>query len=200
MQIKKGVKIMGYSYYGSSFGNFVSNSTLYSIVAVVSVILAVIGGIVLYFTFLSKKNENKFKGFAGGLYNFLNFKSMFAEVLLKILYLISSIGLTLFSFDILLFTEGGSIGNKLLSFLLYIIVGNVVVRLIYEFLLISLVICRNTTEINRKMGKSEVENTVRTEQTQPFRPAEIGVVFCRNCGNKFSSNETVCPRCGANKQ
>jgi uncharacterized paraquat-inducible protein A len=125
---------------------------------------------------------------------------MFAEVLLKILYLISTISLTLISFDILLFTEGGSIGNKLLSFLLYIIVGNVVVRLIYEFLLVTLVICRNTTEINRKMGKNEVENTVRTEQTQPFRPAEIGVVFCRNCGNKFSSNETVCPRCGANKQ
>ena len=38
---------------------------------IVSVILAIIGGIVLYFTFLSKKNEGKFTGFLGWLYDFL---------------------------------------------------------------------------------------------------------------------------------
>ena len=36
---------------------------------IVSVILAIIGGIVLYFTFLSKKNEGKFTGFLGWLYD-----------------------------------------------------------------------------------------------------------------------------------
>ena len=41
---------------------------------IVSVILAIIGGIVLYFTFLSKKNEGKFTGFLGWLYDFLTFK------------------------------------------------------------------------------------------------------------------------------
>ena len=40
---------------------------------VISAILAVIGGIVLYFTFLSKKNEGKFTGFLGWMYDFLTF-------------------------------------------------------------------------------------------------------------------------------
>ena len=44
---------------------------------IVSVILAIIGGIVLYFTFLSKKNEGKFTGFLGWLYDFLTFYSCF---------------------------------------------------------------------------------------------------------------------------
>ena len=55
---------------------------------IVSVILAIIGGIVLYFTFLSKKNEGKFTGFLGWLYDFLTFKKMMIENVLKILYII----------------------------------------------------------------------------------------------------------------
>ena len=68
---------------------------------VISAILAVIGGIVLYFTFLSKKNEGKFTGFLGWMYDFLTFKKMMIENLLKILYLIAAIFITLGSFALI---------------------------------------------------------------------------------------------------
>ena len=108
---------------------------------IVSVILAIIGGIVLYFTFLSKKNEGKFTGFLGWLYDFLTFKNMMIENVLKIVALF----VTLSSF--------GLISISFLAFLLTLVIGNVLTRVIYELLLVKLVICKNTTEINKKLNK-----------------------------------------------
>lgn len=112
---------------------------------IVSVILAIIGGIVLYFTFLSKKNEGKFTGFLGWLYDFLTFKKMMIENVLKIRYIIVALFVTLSSF--------GLISISFLAFLLTLVIGNVLTRVIYELLLVKLVICKNTTEINKKLNK-----------------------------------------------
>ncbi len=112
---------------------------------IVSVIFAIIGGIVLYFTFLSKKNEGKFTGFLGWLYDFLTFKKMMIENVLKILYIIVALFVTLSSF--------GLISISFLAFLLTLVIGNVLTRVIYELLLVKLVICKNTTEINKKLNK-----------------------------------------------
>lgn len=112
---------------------------------IVSVILAIIGGIVLYFTFLSKKNEGKFTGFLGWLYDFLTFKKMMIENVLKILYIIVALFVALSSF--------GLISISFLAFLLTLVIGNVLTRVIYELLLVKLVICKNTTEINKKLNK-----------------------------------------------
>lgn len=114
---------------------------------IVSLILAIVGGILVYFLFLSKKNEGKFTGFLGWLYDFLSFKKMFLETLLKVTYLILAIYVTLGSFAL--------IGTSFLSFLLMLVVGNIVVRVIYEFSLILLVICRNTTEIAKNTKKTQ---------------------------------------------
>lgn len=112
---------------------------------IVSIILAIIGGIVLYFTFLSKKNEGKFTGFLGWLYDFLTFKKMMIENVLKILYIIVALFVTLSSF--------GLMSISFLAFLLTLVIGNVLTRVIYELLLVKLVICKNTTEINKKLNK-----------------------------------------------
>lgn len=41
---------------------------------VIAATLAIVGGLVVYFVFLNKSNEDKYKGFAGYLYEFLSFK------------------------------------------------------------------------------------------------------------------------------
>ena len=38
-----------------------------------------------------------------------------------------------------------------------LVIGNLITRIIYEFLLILLVICRNTSEMNSKLGKNFAE-------------------------------------------
>ena len=65
---------------------------------IVSVILAIIGGIVLYFVVFTKQNEHKFTGTMAWIYDFFTFKKMLLETLLKILYIIVAIYITLSSF------------------------------------------------------------------------------------------------------
>jgi len=111
---------------------------------IISAVLAVVGGILLYVLFLNKKKEGKYNKFFNWMYDFLSFKKMFIENLLKITYLVIAIYVTLSSF------AAGSFP----AFLLTLIVGNIVVRITYEFSLILLIICRNTTEINKKLSNS----------------------------------------------
>ena len=134
------------SYITSSTTNSLIGSSVWLIV---SLVLAIVGGILVYFLFLNKKNEGKFTGFLGWLYDFLSCKKMFLEALLKITYLIVAIYVTLGSFVI--------IGESFLGFLLTLILGNIIVRVVYEFSLILLVICRNTTEIAKNTSKKVTE-------------------------------------------
>ncbi len=113
----------------------------------VSIAVAVIGGLVLYFTYLRKSNDQKFKGFLGWMYDFLTFKKMFLEDFLKVLYLILAIGLTLFSFT--------AISQSFLLFLGILIGGNLSLRVTFELLLVALLICRNTTNISNKLTNLE---------------------------------------------
>ena len=157
------------SYYGygsskPSSSAFISggNSTW----IVISLVLAIIGGIVLYFTYLAKKNENKFTGFWGWMYDFLTFKKMVIENILRITYLIIALFVTLSSFAL--------ISESFLAFIMYLIIGNLSVRLIYELSLVVLILCRNTTEINKKLTPTkvdEIKNNVNNN-TQPVNHIE----------------------------
>lgn len=121
-----------------------------SIWLIISFVLAIVGAILLYVLFLNKKNEGKFKGFWGWLYDFLSFKKMFLEMLLKVTYLVAAIYITLSSFAM--------IGSSFLLFLVYLVLGNVIARVVYEFSLILLVICRNTTDIAKSLNKDSKED------------------------------------------
>lgn len=63
----------------------------------VSLIVAICGGIAIYFTFLSPKNKDKYTGNLKVLYDFLSFKTMTIESILKICYLVVAIFITLSS-------------------------------------------------------------------------------------------------------
>lgn len=109
---------------------------------IVAAILSIIGGILLYVLFVNKKDkvENKYLAW---IKEFLSFKKMLIEVILKVSYIIVAIFITLTSFNI--------ISTSFLGFLLYLIIGNIIARLIYEGSLILLMIWKNTSEINKKI-------------------------------------------------
>ena len=108
---------------------------------IISVVVAVIGGITLYFVFL--KNDKKYDGFTAKLKEFLNFKTLLLEEILKISYLILALFITLYSF--------GLIGTSVVLFLLTLVVGNLVLRITYELSILLIKICQNTSEINNKL-------------------------------------------------
>lgn len=135
----KGVAFM-YDYnYMTNTTSSIQGSIVWFIIAAV---LAVIGGIVIYFLFVrtDKKEDNKYLAW---FKDFANFKKMLIEPILKVTYLILAIFITLYSF--------GLIGVSFVAFLLTLTLGNILLRLVYETTLILLMIWKNTTEINKKM-------------------------------------------------
>ncbi|MCL2086319.1 MAG: hypothetical protein FWH05_01835 [Oscillospiraceae bacterium] len=179
--------------YGGSRGGFDLFSA--GTVAVLAVALGIVGGILLYTLFLNKNNEGKFSGFAGWLYEFLNFKKMLAEMLLKITYLMAACIVTLFSLFVIL-------PSNFLYSIFVLVFGNVILRLGYEFSLVILIICRNTTEINNKTkgDASERIETV-TNRVTPVREQRVegGIWVCSRCAKKNSANDMFCGGCGNHK-
>lgn len=140
------------SYSAASSANKLAQAGIW---VVISLVLAIVLGLVVYFMFLTKENESKLTDKKKWIYDFLSFKKLFAEDLLKITYLITAIFITLSSLSM--------IGVNFALFIVYLLVGNVVTRLVYEFILAILLICKNTTEINDKLKK---EKTTKEKVTK----------------------------------
>ncbi len=107
----------------------------------VAAILALIGGILLYFLFVNQKKDPKNK-FAKWLKDFLSFKIFWMEGLMKIFYYIATIFVILFSFS---FLSLGGLG--VLMWLGMLVFGPIFVRLGYEMIMMFIMIWRNTRDI-----------------------------------------------------
>lgn len=184
----------------------------------IAFLISLVVGIVLFFTFLNKKNEFKFTGFLGWLYDFLSFNKLMIDSLLKILYLIIACYMTLGGFFLMF--------SSFLGGLCMIILGNVLIRLVYEFAMLLIIICQNTSEINKKLGgtttkefvdnfgfenksaamqqSAPVENYYQTTpsmqtnsqpENQPAKP-EPTEKTCSKCGVKLSPDAAFCYNCG----
>ena len=109
---------------------------------IVSLILALIGCFAIYFLFVIKKDKPD-QDFLVWIKDFLSFKKMLIEQILKISYLFFAIFITLGSFSL--------IGYSFIAFLLLLIVGNLVLRIIFELILMAVMIWKNTNDINKKL-------------------------------------------------
>ena len=116
---------------------------------IISLVLAIVGGIVAYIMFIAKKNKGEYTGFVAWLHDFLNFKKYLIELILKVTYAIFAIYITLSSFSF--------ISVSIAYFFLYLVFGNVLLRLLYELIMFIITIVNNTTEINKKLGNSKKE-------------------------------------------
>lgn len=133
-----------YSYYNDALStvNNANNLAIGSIVwLIITFVAALIGCFVVYFAFVKRNNEPKNK-FAAWLKEFLDFKKLYIEDYIKISYIFAVILITLGSFAV--------IGN-FLSFLCILIFGNLIARVTYELLLLTILIWKNTSEINKKL-------------------------------------------------
>ena len=112
---------------------------------IIASILAIVGGILVYFLFVKGKTEPKGK-FGKWLKEFLSFKIMWIEPILKVLYYIATIFIILYSFTFLGMMNliGGS---AFLMFILCLVLGPIIVRLFYEMTMMFIMIWRNTRDI-----------------------------------------------------
>ncbi len=119
---------------------------------IVSLILAIIGGILVYFLFIKGKNL-KLTPFLKNLRDLLDFKVMVLETILKILYLIITIFVILVSFSF--------IAVNFLTFLLVLIFGPIIVRVIYEASMMLIMIWKNTKIIADNTTPKETKKDIK---------------------------------------
>lgn len=133
------------SYYDSNYfntppvniTNSISGTLIWTIIAIV---ISIIGGIALYFTIFSKKNDSKYTGFMKLLYDLVHFKYFVIDDIFRILYIISVLAITLLSFNF--------IGKW--QFLIVLVGGNLLLRISYEFMMLFMELCHNVRNISNK--------------------------------------------------
>ena len=113
---------------------------------IIAFVLAIVGGILVYFLFVNSKTEPKGK-FLKWLKDFLSFKIMWIEAILKVFYYIATIFCVLGSFAL--------IPMSFLAFFLTLVVGPIALRLVYEGTIMFIMIWRNTRDIAANTTKKE---------------------------------------------
>ena len=122
----------------SSSANAAAGAGIWSIIAL---ILAIVGAILVYFLFVKAKTTPKGK-FLKWLKDFLAFKVMWIEPILKVVYYFATIFIMLFSFSFLAMGGAG-----VLMWLCTLILGPILIRLVYEMTMMFIMIWRNTKDI-----------------------------------------------------
>ena len=135
--------------------NSVSNNSSYTSAAtgasswgIIALVLAIVGGILVYFLFVKAKTEPKGK-FAKWLKDFLSFKIMWIEPILKVVYYVATIFTVLYSFT---FIALGGYG--FLMFLMCLVLGPIIIRIVYEATMMFIMIWRNTRDIAENTKKN----------------------------------------------
>ena len=109
---------------------------------IISVLVSVIVSIVIFNTYFSKDKENKYSGIKKIIYDFIHFKITIVEPTFKVFYLISALVLTLSSLTL--------ITVNFYKFISTIVFGNIILRIIFELLLLTLKLFKDVSEINKK--------------------------------------------------
>ncbi len=172
-----------------------------NVMAVLGLVIGVIGAFVLFFWFMSKKNENHFTGRLKQAYDFLHFRFYIIEGLLKFCYVLMACVCT--TMGVFLIVSIVAIGPGVIL----LTVGNLAVRIVYEFLLMLILACRHLGEINGKMkGESSLqeelqEQSMQEEGTLTVVEAAVaketsGECYCPQCGAKCSEEYIYCNMCG----
>lgn len=131
----------------SNNSSYTSAATGASIWGIIALILAIVGGILVYFLFVKAKTEPKGK-FAKWLKDFLSFKIMWIEPILKVVYYVATIFTVLYSFTFLALG-----GYGFLMFLMCLVLGPIIIRIVYEATMMFIMIWRNTRDIAENTKK-----------------------------------------------
>lgn len=137
------------------------------VVTVILFLIALVGGTCAYLMFVKSNEEPKDRRLLK-LKEFLSFKKMIIEGLLKVTYIVFALFITLYSFQIM-------VGTSFITGLMLLILLNIMLRIGYEASLIVLLIWRNTNDISKKLGKNELTGleSTRLESETKVEAADI---------------------------
>ena len=172
------------------------------ILTTIGVIAGLVIGILVCVLVLPVKRRGELNPFFRKIHDFVQFKYLWIESIIKVLYIITTCVVTLVGV-LLLF------GPTFFYGLLLILLGVVGNRLLYEGVLIIVLILRNTQQINDKMpgngqsakGPAGSQNEAGTNYgqdntgygTQQHPVPEPKWRYCAQCGTRYDANKGGCP-------
>lgn len=200
-------------FYSNGYGSSVAGTSFG--LGLAAVIISIILTILLAILVVPEKRRNGLPKFFQVIHDICNFKGLLLEKVLKILYIFSTINVMLTGI-FTWFSGGYNFGMTFLTGLLILVLGPILVRLAYEFLMLFVLLVKNVIQINNKLnGRSDnpfannidlnqFKNSNAPEQNytspyaQPVQPIQPEQPVVQNNYQAQQSNDSVrfCTTCG----
>ena len=141
-----------------------------TVAVILGVVAAIAGTVVAFVMIVPEKKRDGFKNnkYLLWLHDFLNFKTLWIEKILKFLYVFNTLAYVGIGF-FMLFTA--NFGQYMGGYgLLIIIFGPIITRIVYEFCMLSILAVRNLVDINNKLvpQKGSVADEAAKSDTMQF--------------------------------
>ncbi len=134
---------------------------------------------------------NKFLVF---LDDFFSFRKLYIEAVLRFLYTLATFSCVFVGFW-MMFGEVKGYYYSASTFqdgLIMMIGGPIILRLVYELIMMGIMLVQNVLEINKKLPKAEAP-----APQAPNASPEPRYRFCTGCGTRYDASiSNVCPKCG----
>lgn len=146
---------MYYSGYGYNTYN------LQFALSIIGIVLAIAATVLLLIFVVPEKKREKLPTFFKAIHDICNFKGLLLEKVLKVLYIFSTLNVIFGGF--LNWFKGGNFGLNFLVGLAMMVLGPIVLRLVYEALMLFVLLVKNVIQINNKL-----KNNNNAPQNDPF--------------------------------
>lgn len=200
-------------FYSNGYGSSVAGTSFG--LGLAAVIISIILTILLAILVIPEKRRNGLPKFFQVVHDICNFKGLLLEKVLKVLYIFSTINVMLTGI-FTWFSGGYNFGMTFLTGLLILVLGPILVRLAYEFLMLFVLLVKNVIQINNKLnGRSDnpfannidlnqFKNSNAPEQNytspyaQPVQPIQPEQPVVQNNYQPQQNNDSVrfCTTCG----
>lgn len=193
---------------------FTGNVAVSGALSVVATILAIVVTVLAFIFIVPEKRREKLNAFGKFLHDTCNFKYLVVEKILQALYIFATAVVILNGF-FMLFTV--VYGQWLGGYgILVMILGPIVIRLVYELLMMVIILIKNVISINNKLKNQNGDNAdgdvfaspdisgvreaikqqveAKKAETAEEKPAAPAAKFCIKCGAKLDENGN-CPNC-----
>lgn len=200
-------------FYSNGYGSSVAGTSFG--LGLAAVIISIILTILLAILVVPEKRRAGLPKFFQVVHDICNFKGLLLEKVLKVLYIFSTINVMLTGI-FTWFSGGYNFGLTFLTGLLILVLGPILVRLAYEFLMLFVLLVKNVIQINNKLnGKNDnpfannidlnqFKNSNAPEQNytspyaQPVQPIQPEQPVVQNNYQPQQNNDSVrfCTTCG----
>jgi hypothetical protein len=174
-----------------------------STIIILAVVSSIVATILAFVYIVPEKKRAGLNQFGKFLHDTVNFKYLIVEKILQALYIFATANVILTGFFMLFYVEPGYDGYYYSSpdtwyggyGLLTMIVGPIALRLVYEFLMMTILLIKNVIQINNKMKvdedkKADIFSAGVMENAEKSENA-----FCKNCGANVDG-KNFCTNCG----